>query len=127
MTFEFIFLFPASNDLKRTRPKDKKQLNILDQLGMSFEMGMTNFFTMWGTLCSRYPVPVIMLSVGFALGLSTGIMWLNVTTDPIELWASPTSRSRIERSFFDETFRPFYRTEQIIIHAKDLPNVRPIS
>ena len=46
-----------------------------------------------------------------------------VTTDPIELWAAPESRSRVERKFFDETFRPFYRTEQIIIHAKDLPTV----
>ncbi len=52
-----------------------------------------------------------------------GITWLEVTTDPIELWAAPESRSRIERSFFDETFRPFYRTEQVIIHAKDLPTI----
>ena len=66
---------------------------------------------------------MIILSVGFALGLSTGIMWLEVTTDPIELWASPSSRSRIEKDFFDETFRPFYRTEQLIIKAKDLDTV----
>jgi hypothetical protein len=46
-----------------------------------------------------------------------------VTTDPIELWAAPESRSRVERKFFDETFRPFYRTEQIIIHAKNLNTV----
>ena len=63
------------------------------------------------------------LSVGFAVGLSTGIKWLNVTTDPIELWASPSSRSRIEKDFFDKTFRPFYRTEQIIITAKNLSSV----
>ena len=41
-----------------------------------------------------------------------------MTTDPIELWAAPNSRSRIERTFFDETFRPFYRTEQVIVKAK---------
>ena len=46
-----------------------------------------------------------------------------MTTDPIELWASPDSRSRVERKFFDETFRPFYRTEQVIIHAKGLETV----
>ena len=46
-----------------------------------------------------------------------------MTTDPIELWAAPESRSRVERKFFDETFRPFYRTEQIIIHAKNLERV----
>ena len=90
---------------------------------MSFEICLTNFFTDMGTLFARYPIPVIVISVGFAVGLSTGIAWLDVTTDPIELWASPASRSRVEKTFFDETFRPFYRTEQIIIKAKDLPSV----
>jgi len=87
---------------------------------MSFEMALTNIFTEMGTLFARYPIPVIFLSIGFAVGLSTGILWLDVTTDPIELWASPESRSRVEKDFFDSTFRPFYRTEQIIIKAKNL-------
>ena len=54
------------------------------------------------------------------VGLSTGVIYLEVTTDPIELWASPTSRSRVEKDFFDSTFRPFYRTSQVIIHAKEV-------
>ena len=98
-------------------------MGILDKLGMNFEIALTNFFTEMGTLFARYPVPVIVLSVGFAIGLATGINWLEVTTDPIELWASPDSRSRIEKDFFDENFRPFYRTEQIIIKAKNLEPV----
>lgn len=48
---------------------------------------------------------------------------MNVTTDPVELWASPYSRSRIEREYFDEHFEPFYRTEQIIISTLGLNNV----
>lgn len=48
---------------------------------------------------------------------------MHVTTNPVELWASPHSRARIERKFFDSHFGPFYRIEQIIIHAKNLPNV----
>jgi Niemann-Pick C1 protein len=102
---------------------DPNDMSITDKLGMHFEIAMTNFFTDLGTLFARYPLPVIVLSVGFAVGLSTGIKWLNVTTDPIELWASPSSRSRIEKDFFDKTFRPFYRTEQIIITAKNLSSV----
>lgn len=49
--------------------------------------------------------------------LCHGIIKLRVTTSPVELWASPTSRSRIEREYFDQHFEPFYRTEHIIIHA----------
>ena len=46
-----------------------------------------------------------------------------MTTDPVELWASDASRSRVEREYFDSHFEPFYRIEHIIIHAQNLPNV----
>merc|ERR1719174_1123921 len=94
-----------------------EDLSFFDKLGAKFENNMTNFFTWWGTLAARYPLPVIVLSIAFAVGLSSGVIYLQVTTDPIELWASPTSRSRVEKDFFDSTFRPFYRTSQVIIHA----------
>jgi len=97
------------------------ELSFLDRLGATVENNMTNFFTWWGTLAARYPLPVIVLSIAFAVGLSSGVIYLEVTTDPIELWASPTSRSRVEKDFFDSTFRPFYRTAQVIIHAKEMP------
>ena len=97
-------------------------LSFLDKLGASVENNMTNFFTWWGTLAAKYPLPVIILSIAFAVGLSSGVIYLEVTTDPIELWASPTSRSRVEKDFFDSTFRPFYRTAQVIIHAKEMPD-----
>lgn len=42
-----------------------------------------------------------------------GIKYLKITTDPVELWAAPNSRSRIEREFFDSNFEPFYRIEQV--------------
>ena len=87
------------------------------------EMSMTKFFTIWGTNCSRYPLPVIIASVVVAGSLCSGIQWLEVTTDPIELWASPTSRSRIERDFYGSTFRPFYRTQQLIIKAQNIDSV----
>jgi Niemann-Pick C1 protein len=64
-------------------------------------------------------VPGILITVG----LCCGIAYLEIITDPVELWASPMSRSRIEKDYFDEHFEPFYRTEQIIVTAKGLPNV----
>ena len=122
LNLSFFFFFLAKENVNKL-VFDPNDMSITDKLGMHFEIAMTNFFTDLGTLFARYPLPVIVLSVGFAVGLSTGIKWLNVTTDPIELWASPSSRSRIEKDFFDKTFRPFYRTEQIIITAKNLSSV----
>jgi Niemann-Pick C1 protein len=59
----------------------------------------------------------------FIASLGYGLRSLQITTNPVELWASPHSRARVERKYFDSHFGPFYRIEQIIIHAKDLPNV----
>jgi Niemann-Pick C1 protein len=55
--------------------------------------------------------------------MSSGIAFIKVTTDPVELWAAPESRSRVEREFFDSHFEPFFRTEQIILRPVGLPNL----
>ena len=56
-------------------------------------------------------------------GLSFGLLLLEVTIDPVDLWASPESRSRQEKDYFDSNFSPFYRTAQVIIHAEGLEPV----
>lgn len=43
------------------------------------------------------------------VGLGFGVKFMIVTTNPVELWASPNSRSRVEREYFDSHFEPFYR------------------
>lgn len=42
-----------------------------------------------------------------------------MTVNPVELWALPNSRARVEREFFDTHFTPFYRIKQVIITAKN--------
>lgn len=82
---------------------------------------ITKIFTIWGRITATYPKTVILVSVLIAGGLSCGMYKLTVTTDPIELWASPESRSRVEKDFFDTEFRPFYRAAQVIIKSKVNP------
>lgn len=48
---------------------------------------------------------------------------MEVTTDPVELWASPNSRSRREKDYFDSIFGPFYRTAQVFIKPTYQENV----
>lgn len=50
-------------------------------------------------------------------GLGHGVKYLKFTTNPVELWAAPNSRTRLERKFFDSNFEPFYRIEQVIIRS----------
>ena len=62
---------------------------------------------------------VLFLGISVATALTVGVIYLEVTIDPVELGASPESRSRQEKDYFDKSFTPFYRTEQIILHAED--------
>lgn len=78
-----LFSFPVSSpcELQDSSASDSLsslELSRLDRIGVWIETSMTGFFTWWGTLCARYPVPVIVLSVGFAAGLCTGMQWLEV-------------------------------------------------
>lgn len=73
--------------------------------------------------CASRPWFVLFLGFLFIIGLGHGIKYIHVTTDPVELWAAPQSRSRVEKEYFDQHFEPFYRTEQIIITSVGLPNV----
>ena len=42
------------------------KLSFLDRVGVAIETCLTKFFTIWGTNCSRYPLPVIIVSVVIA-------------------------------------------------------------
>lgn len=72
---------------------------------------------------AKYRVVVLCLSSWIIAGLSIGIINLEITTNPVELWASPNSRSRLEKDFFDNNFKPFYRTEQVFIKTVGIPEV----
>uniref|UniRef100_A0A182PQ62 SSD domain-containing protein n=1 Tax=Anopheles epiroticus TaxID=199890 RepID=A0A182PQ62_9DIPT len=75
-------------------------------------------FTRWGTFCARNPVLILAICSWIVGGLAFGIQYLIITTDPVELWAAPDSRSRQEKDYFDSRFSPFYRTEQVFIKPK---------
>lgn len=92
---------------------DDEQSGFFERLGARTELFLGQFFTAWGTKCARNSGIVLFLGFCFVVGLGHGVKFLYVTTDPVELWASPTSRSRIEREYFDKNFEPFYRIEQV--------------
>ncbi|XP_053696589.1 NPC intracellular cholesterol transporter 1 isoform X2 [Sabethes cyaneus] len=94
-----------------------------ERLGAKTETVLEKFFTSWGTICANNPWIVLLLGILFIVAMGFGIMFLHVTTNPVELWASPNSRSRIEREYFDSHFEPFYRIEQLIIKAENLSNI----
>lgn len=86
-----------------------------ETLGERFENALRVLFSSWGSLCVRQPLTVILASVVLVAICSAGLSYMRITTNPVELWSSPTSRARQEKNYFDQHFGPFFRTEQLII------------
>ena len=118
-TTVFIALSLACSCSSRRENEKKNMMLPNNSQGCTIKSNKINeaierFFTWWGLVVARNPVTVLLLSLVVALAFCFGVFKLEITTDPIELWASPSSRSRIEKDFFDSEFRPFYRTALVI-------------
>lgn len=60
---------------------------------------------------------VLLLSAIVVAIFSAGFMYIELTTDPVELWSAPNSQARQEKDFHDKHFGPFFRTNQLILTA----------
>lgn len=92
---------------------DEIDTGYFEKLGANTEMFFERCFTAWGTYCAKNPWLILFLGFCFVCAMGHGIKYLKITTDPVELWAAPNSRSRVEREYFDSNFEPFYRIEQV--------------
>ncbi|MEQ2173802.1 hypothetical protein GOODEAATRI_001206, partial [Goodea atripinnis] len=86
-----------------------------ETLGERFENLLRTFFSSWGSFCVRHPSVVLLGSLILVTASSGGLIYMRITTDPVELWSSPESQARQEKNYFDERFGPFFRTTQLII------------
>lgn len=91
-------------------------------MGAAFEAHLRRLFERWGSFCVRHPGCVVFFSVAFIAACSSGLVFIQVTTDPVDLWSAPGSQARREKEYFDTHFGPFFRTEQLIIRA---PHTQP--
>ncbi|XP_043921296.1 NPC intracellular cholesterol transporter 1 isoform X2 [Protopterus annectens] len=88
-----------------------------ESFGEHFENILRILFTKWGSVCVRYPYVIIFFTILFIAVCCSGLTFMKVTTDPVQLWSAPTSQARKEKEYFDSHFGPFFRTEQLIITA----------
>jgi Niemann-Pick C1 protein len=72
-------------------------------------------FSRLGYTAAQFPGITIITSVLVVLLLSLGWMNFEIERDPARLWVSPTSAAAEEKSFFDSSFGPFYRAEQVFL------------
>ncbi|XP_012870343.1 PREDICTED: Niemann-Pick C1 protein [Dipodomys ordii] len=115
----FVFEYTPidSNIAFSVNSSDKGDTSCCDPLGAAFEGCLKRLFTQWGAFCVRNPGCIIFFSLVFIAACSSGLVFVQVTTNPVELWSSPNSQARLEKEYFDTHFGPFFRTEQLIIQA----------
>ncbi|XP_013112245.2 NPC intracellular cholesterol transporter 1 homolog 1b [Stomoxys calcitrans] len=85
-----------------------------------FNNMLYKFFRAWGRFCAKNPVLILAILSWVIGGLCYGIRYMEVTTDPVELWAGEESQTRQEKEYFDSHFGPFYRTNQLFIKPRNM-------
>lgn len=92
------------------------------RMGRWIEYAIKWAFYHWGKFVAQYWYIVFFFAVIIAIALSFGLFFFKITTAPVDLWTSPSSRARQEKVYFDKHFSPFYRTEMLIITAPKFNN-----
>ncbi|XP_034256867.1 NPC intracellular cholesterol transporter 1 homolog 1b-like [Thrips palmi] len=95
----------------------------LEQWGYKWEVMVENGFRRLGFVCASYPVVVFFVASWLLAVLIYQAGNIELVSNPVQLWASPTSQSRKEKDYFDAHFGPFYRPAQIFIKAVNLPEI----
>ncbi|XP_036382087.1 NPC1-like intracellular cholesterol transporter 1 [Megalops cyprinoides] len=108
------------NDVDQT--VDPNDVRCTDTASLATQAFLGSLFQRWGTLMARHPFKVLLASLVVVLIFSVGLMYIELTTDPVQLWSAPNSRARKEKDFHDKYFDPFFRTNQLILTAPGRPS-----
>lgn len=94
-------------------------------IGLRLEKMFEDSFRRWGIFVATNPYPVMILSFLVSFILAMGMCSWKVTTDPVDLWVSPTSQARQDMEFFNQNFWKFYRIEQLVISPSNTSKIYP--
>ncbi|XP_027951222.1 NPC1-like intracellular cholesterol transporter 1 [Eumetopias jubatus] len=114
----------ASARRREKTPGPKAGISLSDRLSLTTHTVLSRCFQGWGTWVASWPLTVLFLSIAVVVALSGGLAFVELTTDPVELWSAPSSQARSEKAFHDQHFGPFFRTNQVILRAPNQPSYR---
>lgn len=106
------------NDVTQ-RPIQPAEVTCAEKNSLAADAFLSSIFRNWGKLMATYPLTVLLLSAIVVAAFATGLMHIELTTDPVELWSAANSRARQEKDFHDKNFGPFFRTNQLILTAPE--------
>ncbi|CAF1979480.1 unnamed protein product [Rotaria magnacalcarata] len=97
----------------------QKSSGRMKNIRKSTEQFLERIFFRLGLFCAQRPYLVLTIGLIVIASLSCGLIKFKVTTDPVQLWSAKSSIARQQKDYFDQHFRPFYRTTQLIIIPDD--------
>ncbi|XP_058245455.1 NPC1-like intracellular cholesterol transporter 1 isoform X2 [Hemibagrus wyckioides] len=110
-----------ANNVSYNQTVNPKDVTCSDRASLAVQKFLGSRFQTWGTIMARYPKTVIIVCLVAVVAFTTGLMNIELTTDPVQLWSAPNSRARREKDFNDLHFDPFFRTNQLILTAPGRP------
>ncbi|KAJ8005908.1 hypothetical protein DPEC_G00122780 [Dallia pectoralis] len=97
------------------------EVTCVDKNSLTAQEFLGSWFQAWGTIIASHPGWVLLASAVVVGAFATGLMHIELTTDPVQLWSAPDSRARKEKDLHDKYFDPFFRTNQLILTAPGRP------
>ena len=98
----------------------KLSLRYFTNAGQKFRDLNFQLFSWWGRVTANHWYLVITAVLIVISACCSRLLFLEVTTDPVELWSVPKSSAQKEREYFYR-IGDFYRPSQIIITAPNTP------
>ncbi|KAM6948894.1 NPC intracellular cholesterol transporter 1 [Aplochiton taeniatus] len=114
-------ILDSNHSLNNDNP-DQVDASCGERLGERFESALRRAFCAWGSFCVRRPLLVVLCTLAVVAACSGGLAFMQITTDPVDLWSAPSSQARQEKDYFDSHFGPFFRAEQLIITTTTTTN-----
>lgn len=117
--FVAVFVFLTTREYKKNKkpnPTITKKRRKENKIIKFFQFT----FAQIGSFAANNPILVLMVTSWISFGMLFGVLNLNLTTNPIELWSAPESRSRQHLNYFNTRFGPFYRAAQVYLRMEGL-------
>ncbi|ODV77860.1 uncharacterized protein CANTADRAFT_26879 [Suhomyces tanzawaensis NRRL Y-17324] len=81
--------------------------------------GLQEVFETTGYYCAKFPGVTIGFSLVIVILLSSGLLKLELETDPTNLWVSPEEPALKNMQFFESNFGEWFRIEQLIVSSRN--------
>jgi Niemann-Pick C1 protein len=84
-----------------------------------FLESVENGFERLGLFCASFPATTIGFCLLITGILCSGVFWIELETNPINLWVSPNEPALKQFHYFESNFGEWFRIEQLIISSKN--------